>query len=248
MIFCKKISIVLVGVLCVACSSTPTQLPDRTVSDLYNNAMDEAQKNNVKEATVLFDELERQHPYSPWATKAQIMAAYLNYHNAEYDDAVLILDRFLSMHPGSKYAPYAHYLKGLSYYEQISDVTRDQKMTEAAMLTFNRLIILFPQTPYAQDAKRKINLTYNNLAGKEMTVGRYYLTQKRYGAALNRFGDVVRDYQTSMHTQEALYRMVEAYLALGLKADAKRSFKVLQMNYPDSKWTEKAKTILQKTG
>ena len=246
----QKIGLMLlIPCLLVACSSTKqAPMPERSVEDLYNEAMDKAEKNELKEAVTLFDEVERQHPYSPWAAKAQIMAAYLNYHNAKYDDAVLALDRFLQLHPGNQYAPYAYYLKGMSYYEQISDVARDQKMTQMAMETFGRLVILYPNTDYAKDAKGKIILTQNHLAGKEMDIGRYYLKQKRYAAALNRFGDVVRHYQTSMHTQEALFRMTEAYLALGLKQDAKRAAVVLGYNYPNSTWYQKAYKLLKKNG
>ncbi len=248
--FTQKIGLLfLIPFFLVSCSSTKKELiPERSVNDLYNDAMNNAEKNNLDDAVKLFDEVERQHPYSPWAAKAQIMAAYLNYHNAKYDDAVLALDRFLQLHPGNKYAPYAYYLKGMSYYEQISDVARDQKMTEMAMETFGKLVILYPSTDYAKDAKGKIILTQNHLAGKEMDVGRYYLKQNRYAAALNRFGDVIRHYQTSMHTQEALYRMTEAYLALGLKQEAKRTAVVLGYNYPDSKWYQKAYKLLKKNG
>ncbi len=239
-------ALLLLPFLLVGCSSDKhTTLPDRTVNDLYNSAMDKAQENDYKEAIVLFDEIERQHPYSPWAPKAQIMSAYINYYNAKYDDSILVLDRFLRFHPGHKYAPYAYYLKGLCYYEQISDITRDQKMTDMAMQTFQRLIMLYPQTPYAQNAQRKVLLTYNNLAGKEMDIGRYYLQQKRYAPALNRFAEVIRSYQTSMYTQEALYRMTEAYLALGLKKEAILVASVLGHNYQRSKWYKKAYALIK---
>ena len=239
--------LLLIPCLLVACSSTKqAPMPERSVEDLYNEAMDKAEKNELKEAVALFDEVERQHPYSPWAAKAQIMAAYLNYHNAKYDDAVLALDRFLQLHPGNAYAPYAYYLKGMSYYEQISDVARDQKMTQMAMETFGRLVILYPNTDYAKDAKGKIVLTQNHLAGKEMDVGRFYLRQGMHLAAMNRFVNVVKNYQTTEHVREALYRLTETYLILGLTEEAQKSAAVLGYNYPSDKWYKKAYALMKK--
>ncbi len=248
-LFKKSIILFLLLALLVGCASNKNKvIEEKSVAELYNKAMDYAEENEYKEAVKYFDEVERQHPYSPWAAKAQIMSAYMYYKNAEYTDAILAINRFLQLHPGNKYAPYAQYLKGMSYYEQISDVERDQDMTEMAMETFNRLIILYPNTPYADDVKNKLVLTHNHLGGKEMAVGRYYLKQKKYGAAINRFADVVRNYQTTMHIQEALYRLTSAYLALGLKEEAKRSAAVLGYNYPSSKWYKKAYRLLEKNG
>lgn len=246
----KKIAFagLMLGLLAACASSKKEQMPERSVEELYNMAMDQADNGEAAKAIELFDEVERQHPYSPWAAKAQIMAAYASYSINEYDDAVMALNRFLQLHPGNKYAPYAYYLKGMCYYEQISDVSRDQKMTEMAMDSFNRLVILYPKSDYAKDAKSKIILTEDHLAGKEMNVGRYYLKQHRYAAALNRFGDVVRFHQTSMHIEEALYRMTEAYVALGLDKEAKRSAAVLGYNYPSSAWYKKAYRLLQRHG
>ena len=244
----KYINLLFLGLsalLLFACSSTPEEMQDTPLPELYNKAMDAFEENDYKEAVKYFDEVERQYPYSPWAVNAQIMAAYTYYKNAQYTDAVLVLNRFLELHPGNKYAPYALYLKGMSYYEQISDVTRDQKMTDLARDTFTRLVILYPNTPYAKDAKGKIILTKNHLAGKEMAVGRYYLKTKRYLAAANRFSEVIRTYQTSMHTPEALYRLACCYLALGLKDDARRTAAVLGHNYPASSWYKKAYTLLK---
>ena len=232
-------------VLLSGCSSDKKVLPEKPLGQLYNEAMDEIENGDSKKAIELFEEVERQHPYSVWAAKAQVMSAYLYYTQAKYTDAILAVDRFLQLHPGNKYAPYAHYLKGMCYYEQISDVSRDQYMTEHALDSFSRLAALYPKTEYAKDVKAKILLTQNQLAGKEMAIGRYYLKQKKYGAALNRFADVVRYYPQSMYIQEALYRLAAAYLALGLKDEAKRSAAVLGYNYPQSEWYKKAYNLLE---
>jgi len=231
--------------LLAGCSSDKKIPPEKPLGQLYNEAMDEIQNDEKKKAIELFDEVERQHPYSVWAAKAQVMSAYLYYTEAKYTDAILTIDRFLQLHPGNKYAPYAHYLKGMCYYEQISDVSRDQYMTEHALDSFSRLIALYPKTEYAKDVKAKILLTENQLAGKEMDIGRYYLKQKKYGAALNRFADVVRLYPQSMYIQEALYRLTATYMALGLKDEAKRSASVLGYNYPESKWYKKAYDLME---
>ena len=246
--YIKLLSTLLICHLVSACASAPEEVKEMPLSVLYNKAMDAFEQNDYKNAVKYFDEVERQYPYSPWAINAQIMGAYTHYKNAEYTDAVLVLNRFLELHPGNKYAPYALYLKGMSYYEQISDITRDQKMTNLARDTFSRLAILYPNTDYAKDAKGKIILTKNHLAGKEMAVGRYYMKTKRYLAAANRFAEVVRSHQTSMHTPEALYRLSSCYLALGLKEDAKRTAAVLGHNYPDSKWYKKAYVLLTENG
>nr|WP_132939310.1 outer membrane protein assembly factor BamD [Varunaivibrio sulfuroxidans] len=206
------------------------------VATLYNNAADQLQKENYAEAAKLFDEVERQHPYSVWATKAQLMAAYSLYMHNRYDQAINALDRFIQLHPANKDVPYAYYLKGLCYYEQISDVARDQQMTENAYATLKELIARFPTSPYARDAKVKLDLTRDHMAGKEMEIGRYYLRKGEYLAAINRFKRVIDEYQTTTHTPEALLRLVEAYWALGLKAEARKVAAVLGYNFPGSTW------------
>ena len=190
----KKVFLVFVLSLFVCACSTQEIVQEQTVEMLYNNAMDEMEAENLPKAIKLFDEVERQHPYSKWSAKAQIMAAYLYYKQAKYNDAILVINRFLSLHPGNKYASYAHYLKGMCFYEQITDSERSQETTNQAYDTFNRLMVLYPDTDYAKDATGKVLLTINQMAGKEMAVGSYYLKQKKYAAALNRFADVVRNY------------------------------------------------------
>lgn len=209
---------------------------ERPVEDIYNEAMDhlEARRNIL--AAQSFDEVERQHPYSKWATKAQIMAAYAHYEKGAYDDAIVALDRFIDLHPGNRDVAYAYYLKGLSYYEQISDVARDQSMTENTLKTFTDLVRRFPDSDYARDARLKIDLAYDHLAGKDMNVGRYYLRAGHHLAAIGRFRRVVEKYQTTTHVPEALHRLTEAYLALGIVDEARYTAAVLGHNFPDSEW------------
>jgi outer membrane protein assembly factor BamD len=218
-----------------ACAKDPEYV-ERPVHELYNEAMDNLNRGLFRESSRLFDEVERQHPYSVWATKAQLMAAYSYYQDGRYDDAVLALDRFIQLHPSNPDVPYAYYLKGLSYYEQISDIERDQKMTELAMGTLRELMTRFPTSKYAKDAKVKIDLTVDHLAGKEMEVGRYYHRRGNYLAAINRFKAVIQKYQTTTHVPEALHRMTEAYLAIGLTEEARQTAAVLGHNFPGSEW------------
>jgi len=235
----SRLLMVLSAALIVQACSTDDEAEvyvERPVSELYNAALNLMKEDKFAEAAVAFDEVERQHPYSVWATKAQMMSAYAYYQHKYYDDAIIALDRFIQLHPSNKDVTYAYYLKGLSYYEQISDVTRDQKMTELAMSTLKELVTRFPNSKYARDAKLKIDLTYDHLSAKEMEIGRYYLTQKQYLAAINRFRVVVDKYQTTTHVPEALHRLTESYLALGLNEEARKAAAVLGHNFPGSEW------------
>jgi outer membrane protein assembly factor BamD len=219
-----------------ACTQKPEEYVERPVEILYNTAMDALLADDYNVAIETFEEVERQHPYSLWATKAQLMTAYAYYLNNLYDDAVIALNRFIQLHPTNRDVAYAYYLKGLSYYEQISDVARDQKMTELALATLDELVKRFPNSKYARDAKLKIDLTNDHLAGKEMEIGRYYHNQKHYLAAINRFRAVVDNYQTTTHVPEALHRLTEAYLALGVTEEARKTAAVLGHNFPGSEW------------
>ncbi len=218
---------------------------EKPVEVLYNEAMDDIDHDEYTKAAKAFGEVERQHPYSVWATKAELMGAYSLYERNKYDDAIVGLDRFIQLHPGNRDTPYAYYLKGLCYYEQITDVGRDQKMTEQALKTLQQVIDRFPTSPYARDAKLKVDLTRDHLAGKEMTIGRYYMRARQYLAALNRFKTVVEQYQTTTHVPEALERMVEIYSTLGLKDDATRTAAVLGANFPGSDWYQDAYTLVE---
>ncbi len=206
------------------------------VEDLYNEAHNLLDDKSFKEAVKAFEEVERQHPYSEWAARAQVMAGYSAYRGGEYDLSASILERFTKLHPGSESTPYAYYIIALGYYEQISDVGRDQKMTEKALSSLTEVIKRFPDTEYARDAKLKLDLTYDHLAGKEMQVGRYYLTRDEYLSAINRFRYVVENYQTTSHVPEALHRLVECYLLLGIEPEARKYASVLGHNFPGSSW------------
>lgn len=217
---------------------------EQSAENLYSEAREAMENKEYVEATKLFEEVERQHPYSKWATEAQLMAAFASYKDQRYDEAVLALDRFIELHPGNNKIDYAYYLKALSYYEQISDVRRDQRVTKMALEAFNTLVRRFPGSQYSRDAQLKRDLTLDHLAGKEMEIGRYYLKRGHINAAINRFLSVVKEYQTTTHVPEALHRLVEAYLTLGLKDEATRVAVVLGHNYPGSRWYEDTYKLL----
>jgi outer membrane protein assembly factor BamD len=207
-----------------------------SVDTLYNRAMDQLLAQNYKESAKLFDEVDRQHPYSSWAARAQLMSAYAKYRDKKYDDAVIALERYIQLHPNGRDIAYAHYLKGQAHYEQIKDVRRDQTAARQAGRSFEALVRRFPNSRYTRDSRRKIDLIRDHLAGKEMSVGRYYLKRNRQLAAIGRFRVVVAQYQTTSHVPEALYRLSAAYTALGVTDEARRITAVLGYNYPASEW------------
>ncbi|MFA6219228.1 MAG: outer membrane protein assembly factor BamD [Erythrobacter sp.] len=218
----------------------------RDVETLYAEAKRRLDHGAPKIAAALFDEVERQHPYSPWARRAQLMSAFSNYVAQDYNPAIQAAQRFLSIHPGNKDAPYAYYLIALSYYEQISDVQRDQKITEQALTALQEINRRFPTTQYAADARLKIDLVQDHLAGKEMEIGRYYEKSGRWIAAQVRFQNVVDNYQTTSHAPEALYRLAETSLALGIPSEAAKYAAVLGANYPGSEWYQKAYSLVNR--
>ena len=227
-----------VGALALAgCAGDDTiEYVERPAETIYTEAADALDGGDFANAAQLFDEVERQHPYSRWATRAQLMSAYAYYQNLEYDEAIIALDRFIRLHPGNDDIAYAYYLRALCYYERISDVERDQEMTELAMASLTEVARRFPDTAYARDARLKYDLTQDQLAGREMTIGRYYLRQGHHQAAINRFRTVVEQFQTTTHVPEALHRLAEAYLTLGLIQEAQTAAAVLGHNYPGSEW------------
>lgn len=218
---------------------------NETVEVLYDKAFATFNRQAFKASIEQFEEVERQHPYSEWAARAQIMAAYAAYRGGQFEDAIVILDRFVKLHPTHPSAPYAYYLTALVHYTQISDVGRDQKATEQARAALKDVIERFPESDYARDAKVKYELTEDHLAGKEMEIGRYYLKRQDYGAAINRFKFVIDNYQTTSHTPEALHRLVEGYLRLGVVPEAKKYAAVLGYNYPGSDWYKFSYEMLQ---
>jgi outer membrane protein assembly factor BamD len=218
----------------------------RDVNSLYATAKEKLDRGDFKLAAALFDEVERQHPYSVWARRAQLMSAFSNYMGHDYAESTNSAQRFLSIHPGNRDAAYAYYLISLNYYEQISDVTRDQKITQQSLDAFGELIRRYPSTRYAADAKLKVDLVRDHLAGKEMEIGRFYQRRGNWLAGVVRFRKVVDDYDTTSHTPEALERLTESYLALGIPDEARKAAAVLGHNYPGSKWYQRAFDLVQK--
>lgn len=206
------------------------------MEQIYSQAANELDQGEYRKAAQSFDEVERQHPYSTWATEAQLMAAYSYYQANQYEDAIATAQRFIDLHPGNPNVAYAYYLVGLCHYERISDVGRDQEMTRKSLEAFQEVVRRFPDSAYARDARLKIDLARDHLAGKEMEIGRYYLTRGMYIAAINRFRTVIERYQTTTHVPEALHRLVEAYLSLGIEREAQTAAAVLGYNYPGSDW------------
>jgi len=241
--------LVLAGLLalgaCAGSGERDVVNDSRPVEVIYNAGADALQAQDYQRATALFDTVERQYPYSPWAVNAKLMAAFSEYQRNRYTEAIGALDRFIALHPAHKDVPYAYYLRALSLYEQIAQVERDQRTTGLAMNALQEVVTRFPDTPYARDARLKIDLARDHLAGKEMAVGRWYQGRKLYSAAINRYRRVVSDYQTTNHVPEALHRMTESYLALGLRDEATKTAAVLGHNFPDSPWYRDSYSLVE---
>ena len=216
----------------------------RDVSSLYNAAKKSMDEGDYEQAAKLFDEVERQHPYSIWARRAQLMSAFNYYLGKKYTDAISSAQRFITIHPGNAEAPYAQYLIGMSYYQQIDEVTRDQTTTQQAQDAFGELIRRYPDSKYAADARLKMDLINDHLAGKEMEIGRFYQRSGQWLAATYRFRTVVDQYQTTTQTPEALERLVECYLVLGVPDEAQKAGAVLGRNYPESYWYRQSLKLL----
>jgi outer membrane protein assembly factor BamD len=225
-------------------SKSDTAYVARDVSSLYTAAQRTMNQGDYQTAAKLFDEVERQHPYSVWARHAQVMSAFNYYLGQKYNDAINSAQRFLTIHPGSDEAPYAQYIVAMSYYQQIPDVTRDQSVTQSASDAFNELIRRYPESRYAADARLKLDLISDHLAGKEMEVGRYYQRSGQWLAATYRFRNVIDNYQTTSDTPEALERLVECYLALGIPDEARKASAVLGKNYPGTYWYRQSLRLL----
>ncbi len=215
---------------------------------LYDSALKDIDRLYYRSAITTLEKLERQHPYSEYAEKAKLMTVYAYFRQGKFDDAILASDRYLALYPTSKEVPYILYLKGTSYYFQIKDITRDQKNAHDAIDTLNLLINNYPKSKYVDDARESIAVALDQLAGKEMSVGRYYQGNGQDLAAINRFRIVVERYQTTTQIEEALYRLTESYLRLGLANEARTAAAILGHNYPSSKWYKDAYALLQKQG
>ncbi len=219
-------------------------LTDRSPETLYAAGIESLQGQRYQQAVELFETLEREHPFSTWATNAKIMSAYGEYMRNRYTEAIGSLDRFIQLHPAHRDIAYAYYLRSLSFYEQISDSQRDQRGTELALQALQDVANRFPNTAYARDARLKMDLARDHLAGREMNIGRFYQRQQLYSAAIGRFRRVVEDYQTTNHVPEALHRLTELYLRLGLRDEAARSASVLGHNFPGNTWYQDSYAML----
>lgn len=235
---------VLMPLFLVGCAGSERKMPDASAEELYQKAHKLIEKREWTESAKYFDEVERQHPYSIWASRGQVMQAYALYQKGAYKDAILVLDRFLQMHPGSTNAPYALYLKGLCYFNQISDIGREQKVSTDAQEVFSTVVSRFPRSIYVKDSLYRLSIIQDQLAGKEMEIGRYYERQKDYLPAMSRFREVIDLYPESLQIPEALYRLCSCYVALGMKKSANATRLELDKKYPDSSWTKLSKELV----
>lgn len=222
--------------------------PDEPADKLYNEGLTLLNKQEYLDAAKKFEEVDRQHPYSDWARKSLLMSAFVYYELGEHEQTIQAARRYLALHPGSPDAAYAQYLMASSYYDQIPDITRDQVRTERAMQELDEVARKYPDTEYAESARRKLEVARDQLAGKEMMIGRYYLERRNYTGAINRFKAVVTQYQTTRHVEEALMRLTECYMALGIVGEAQTAAAVLGHNFPDSPWYKDAYTLVQTGG
>lgn len=223
-------------------------LPDEPADKLYNEGLTLLNKREYVDAAKKFEEVDRQHPYSEWARKSLLMTAFAYYEVGEHEETIQAARRYVALHPGSPDAAYAQYLMASSYYDQIPDITRDQARTERAMQALDEVVRKYPDTEYAESARRKLEVARDQLAGKEMMIGRYYLEKRNYTGAINRFKSVVTQYQTTRHVEEALMRLSEAYMALGIVNEAQTAAAVLGHNFPDSPWYRDAYKLVQSGG
>jgi outer membrane protein assembly factor BamD len=245
------IGVVLLFVAVSACSSGKKEkfaYVERPVETLYADATKQLRYKRYDAAVALFEEVERQHPYSAWSRRAMLMKAFAYYQDNSYEEAIQSVDQFIALHPGNKGASYAYYLKAICYYERIRDVGRDQDFTNDAVVALTDVIRRYPDTEYARDARLKLDLTYDHLAGKEMYVGLFYLRENKHISAINRFKTVVEKYQTTSHVPEALHRITEAYLELGIIDEARASAAVLGYNYPGSRWYQDSYKLFKRRG
>ena len=241
----SNIAVALLALALAGCSTTKEdKYEEKPVGELYTKAKDLFEKGEYKKAATAYEEVIRQHPYSKLATSSQLRAAEAYYSAQEFEDAIASVNVFLQLHPGHPDAAYSYYLKGICYYTQIKGVDRDQEMTEHALHTFKEILKRFPHSKYARDAKLKIDLVHEYLAGRDMEIGRLYQSQGHMSAALSRFRVVVTTYETTSHAPEALYRLVEVYLNLGLVKEAKACAAVLGHNHPHNDWYRKAYALL----
>ncbi len=252
---CRPVVLMIMGgLLLSSCSSFGKKQKEklayveRPAEQLYTLALGRMDTRRFDEAIQYFDEVERQHPFSRWARRSMLMSAFAHYQATDYDETIEAARRYISLHPGSESTPYAYYLIAMSYYEQIYDVGRDQGTTKQAEAALQQVIRRYPDTDYGRDASLKLELIHDHLAGKEMDVGRYYLFHDQHLAAIGRFKNVVKNYETTSQVEEALHRLVEAYVSMGLINEAKQVGSVLGYNYPASEWYAESYDLLAKYG
>ena len=240
-----NLSYLLLAFFLIGCSNTKNlDVSKSTAKLIYEKAIASANNKQFEDANEAFESILLDYPYSVWATKSKVMMAWVYYESNKYDSAINMADNFIKNHPENELVPYALYLKAMSYYERIFDVERDTIMTENAKEAFENLINKFPNSEFARESKLKIELARSNLAGKQMSIGRYYQKQGHFAAAIKRFQKVITEFETTDQTPEALLRLTECYLSLGTINEAIRTASVLKYNFPDSTWSDKIPTIL----
>jgi outer membrane protein assembly factor BamD len=233
----------------VACAEDKNAIaPDEPADKLYNEGLTLLNKKEYVDSAKKFEEVDRQHPYSDWGRKSLLMAAFAYYEGGKYDDTITSAKRYVTLHPGSSDAAYAQYLMASAYFDQIPDVTRDQARTERAMQALAEVVRKYPNTEYADSAKKKIEVARDQLAGREMMIGRFYLEKRNFVGAINRFKAVVTQYQTTRHVEEALMRLAECYMSLGIVNEAQTAAAVLGHNFPSSPWYQDAYKLVQTGG
>ena len=246
----KNLLLSLIFILLLGCSDSKIAKPEtegEKLQVLYSTAMDLVKKRDFVDAAVLFEDIERQYPYSKWSNQAQLMTAFCYFKSQMYDDSLNALDRFIALYPGNNKISYAYYLRALNYFEQISDVERDQSMTEKSKLAFIELVNKYPNSEFADDAYDKIDIINDRLAAKEIEIARYYQFSFQWISAINRYNKILELYGTSVYVEESLHRLVEIYHSLGLDEEAKRYASTLGYNFPNSDWYNLSYVLLNDT-
>ncbi len=240
--------IFVILIMFTACSDTKLMTPEtegEKLQILYNDAMELVKKRDFVDAAILFEDIERQYPYSKWSNQAQLMSGFCYYKSSMHNDSLDALERFIALYPGSNKISYAYYLRALNYFEQISDVERDQTITAKAKRSFEEVIKKFPESEFASDALIRIDIINDRLAAKEMEIARYYQFNHQWISAINRYNKILDEYKTSVYTEETLHRLVEIYYSLGLHEEAKRYAATLQYNFPGSDWYQKSYELVK---
>ena len=241
-------SLTLVTFILSGCSDTKLVTPEtegQRLQVLYFNAMELVKERDFVDAAILFEDIERQYPYSKWSNQAQLMTSFCYYKSQMYDDSLDAIERFIALYPGSEKVSYAYYLRALNYFEQINDVERDQSMTLQSKKAFNEVINKFPGSEFVEDAYNKINIINDRLAAKEIEIARYYQFNHQWISAINRYNFILENYDTSVYTEESLFRLVEIYYSLGLYEEATRYASTLGYNFPDSDWYSKSYELVK---